>query len=161
MLLVCMCHSWLFGIWKPRSVFSSGKLSDLQAFLSHQQLCSVEVCELYTGSCLLLSLFNSHLGTHSSETLWVQFLMFLGHTSHSKLLNFLAFFNLITFIMHWSLSLKCRSCPVDVSPGTGLPNSAFGSVVAFCNGLHLLQREVYLMGTTIICGFKGKCLECS
>lgn len=125
------------------------------------KLCSVEVRELYTGSYLLPSLFNSHLSTYPSETLWVQFLMFLGPTPHSKLHDFLALTILSPFILLWSLRLKCWSCTVDVSPGTGLHNSAFGSAVAFCNSLHLLQREVYLMGTTIICGFKGKCLECS
>lgn len=50
-------------------------------------------------------------------------------------------------------------CVVDVS--AGVYNSAFLLAVVFCNGLHLLQREVALVkGTaTLVCGYKDKYLE--
>jgi hypothetical protein len=36
-------------------------------------------------------------------------------------------------------------CFVDLSIGTGLYNLVFCLVVVFCNGLHLLQRKVFLI----------------
>ena len=43
------------------------------------------------------------------------------------------------------LSLRCRSCVVNVSMGMESHSSDFLLVVVFCTGLHLLQREVSLV----------------
>lgn len=58
----------------------------------------------------------------------------------------------------WLLSLRYRSCEGIVSVGTGLHNSVFWLDIVFCNSL-CVEREVSLMRTTTICGYKCKILK--
>lgn len=60
---------------------------------------------------------------------------------HNLTANFLLVWLLKSFFptFIFSLSLRCRSCVVAVSVGTGLYHSAFWTVVFFCDDLSLLQ----------------------
>lgn len=60
-------------------------------------------------------------------------------------------------------SLRYKSYVIDVSVGTGLHNCAFRLVVAFCNGIFLLQKEFpwCRMRSTLSCGSKDRDFECT
>lgn len=63
---------------------------------------------------------------------------------HSKLPDLLTFRIFPSFLPRWNLSLRFRSCIIDVSVATGLHNSAFW-FVSFFNDFHMFQREVSLL----------------
>ena len=58
----------------------------------------------------------------------------------------------------WSLTLRYRSCVVDVSVMTEFHNTVFWLVVVFYNGLHLLKDKLLWLGEqiTLICAHKGQ-----
>lgn len=61
----------------------------------------------------------------------------------------------LPLLQHWSLSLRCKSCIIDVSiywDEMWLHNYAIWFTLVFCNRLHLLQREVsWCRGTFLSC----------
>ena len=78
-----------------------------------------------------VKVFNSYAGGHVGETLWVELLTSLWDTIHSKLPVPLALTIFLPSPLKWCLSLRCRSCVLDVSIGTGLHKSTF-FVLIFC-----------------------------
>lgn len=77
------------------------------------------------------------------EFMDVASLIFLGDTVSQQASFPLALTVSLPPLPHWSL--RCRSCVVYASVGTGFPRWAFWSVVVLCDALCLLLKAVSLM----------------
>lgn len=91
--------------------------------------------------CLFLSMFSSYVGKCvgyifmdiSSDITRSQISRQAVWSSGSQTLS--------ATLWKYSLSLRCMSCFVDVSACTGLQNSTFCLVVAFCNCFSCLKEK--------------------
>lgn len=101
---------------------------------------SISVAESLFSSCL-----NSHVGI-----LWIQLQKLIVEAVSKQAPQNSPFTNNL-----WASSSRilsepwCYSCFVDMSIGTEFHIFVFYLVLVFCNGLHYLQRDVYLMKTKI------------
>lgn len=118
-------------------------------------MCTVEAYLFWHVHCCPCS---DHIRPSVGEVSWVYLLKLLGETT-SKNSLFICLWQFFQVFLQWSLSLRGRSCFVDVFIGTGFQFDMlwFSVIMSIC-----FKEKFPCWGVriTFICGYEDKYLEC-